>query len=212
VAQPDSLRTVPEVALVLWAVLGLLGFGGRILIQLRLTGSTGVVGVGGTGGPVEWLSGCLFVGSLAGGVIGAVLQLNDELEPVGGLDSTGVQIAGLILYAAGLVGVLGSQLAMGRSWRIGVPEERTDLVTGGPFALVRNPIYTAMIVAVAGLALLAPNPLSLAGIIGLIAGLELHVRFAEEPQLLRSHGEDYAAYASRVGRFIPGVGRLLPDG
>jgi Phospholipid methyltransferase len=210
VAQPDSLRTVPEVALVLWAVLGLLGFGGRILIQLRLTGSTGVVGVGGTGGAVEWLSGCLFVGSLAGGVIGGVLQLNDELEPVGGLDSTGVQIAGLIVYAAGLVGVLGSQLAMGRSWRIGVPEERTDLVTGGPFAVVRNPIYTAMMVAVGGLALLAPNVLSLASVIALIAGLELHVRFAEERHLLRSHGEEYAAYASRVGRFVPGVGYLRP--
>jgi protein-S-isoprenylcysteine O-methyltransferase Ste14 len=36
--------------------------------------------------------------------------------------------------------------SMGASWRIGVdPSERTDLVTGGAFALVRNPIFSAML-------------------------------------------------------------------
>ena len=201
---------VPEVALILWAVFGLFGFAGRILIQLRTTGSTGVVAVGGTGGAIEWLSGGLFLGSLAAGVLAAVFQLRGDIEPVSGLDARGAQVAGLALYATGLAGVLGSQLAMGRSWRIGVPEEPTELVTGGPFALVRNPIYTAMIVAVAGLGLLAPNALSLASVIGLIAALELQVRFAEEPQLLRSHRDQYAAYARRVGRFIPGLGLLRP--
>ena len=40
---------------------------------------------------------------------------------------------------------------MGRSWRIGVEEgERTDLVTGGPFAIVRNPIYASMLPAFLG--------------------------------------------------------------
>jgi protein-S-isoprenylcysteine O-methyltransferase Ste14 len=199
---------VPGVALILWGLYGLLAFGGRILIQLRNTGSTGVVGVGGTGGAIEWLSGALFVGSLGAGVLADVLQLSGDIEPVAALDEIGPQVAGLVMYAAGLVGVLGSQLAMGRSWRIGVPEEKTELVTGGPFALVRNPIYTAMVIAVAGLALLAPNALALASVLGLIAGLELQVRFAEEPQLLRSHGHEYAEYARRVGRFVPGIGRL----
>jgi protein-S-isoprenylcysteine O-methyltransferase Ste14 len=201
---------VPEVALILWGVFGLLGIGLRVLIQLRTTGSTGVVLVGGTAGAFEWISGALFVGSLVGGVLAPVLQLNDAIEPFGFLDAVGAQVAGLVLFAAGLLGMIGSQSAMGRSWRIGVPEERTELVTGGPFALVRNPIYTAMIAAVVGLGLLTPTALSLASIIGLIAGLELHVRYAEEPQLLRSHGEGYAAYASRVGRFVPGVGYLRP--
>jgi protein-S-isoprenylcysteine O-methyltransferase Ste14 len=199
---------VPGIALILWSAFGLLGFVGRILIQIRTTGSTGVVGVGGTGDAIEWLNGALFVGSLASGVVAAVLQLNDGIEPVDALDTTGSQVVGIALYGAGLAGVLSSQLAMGRSWRIGVPQERTELVTGGPFALVRNPIYTAMVVTVGGLALLAPNALSLASVLGLIVALELQVRFAEEPQLLRSHGEEYAAYARRVGRFLPGIGRL----
>lgn len=197
--------------MILWSVFGLLGFAGRILIQLWTTGATGVVGVGGTGGAIEWLSGGLFVGSLTAGVLAAVLQLRGDIEPVAAFDAIGAQVAGIALYAAGLAGVLGSQRVMGRSWRIGVPEERTELVTDGPFALARNPIYTAMIVVVAGLGLLAPNALSLASVIGLVAALELQVRFAEEPQLLRSHGQEYAAYASRVGRFVPRVGLLRPE-
>ena len=199
---------MPGVALILWGMFGLLGFGGRVLIQLRTTGSTGVVGVGGTGGTIEWLSGALFLGSLAAGVLAAVLQLNGDIEPLAAFDEIGPQVAGLVMYAAGLVGVLGSQLAMGRSWRIGVPEEKTELVTEGPFGLVRNPIYTTMVIAVAGLALLTPNALALTSIVGLIAGLELQVRFAEEPRLLHSHGQEYAGYASRVGRFVPRIGRL----
>jgi protein-S-isoprenylcysteine O-methyltransferase Ste14 len=42
----------------------------------------------------------------------------------------------------------------------------------------------------------------------LFAALELQTRAVEEPYLLRTHGEAYAAYAARVGRFVPGLGRL----
>jgi protein-S-isoprenylcysteine O-methyltransferase Ste14 len=199
---------VPGVALILWGVFGLLGIGGRALLHYRMTGSTGIVGLRGGAGAVEWIGGALFIGSLFVGVLAPLLQLDDTVAPFAPFDSVGVQIAGIVLFAAGLTTMFWSQQAMGRSWRIGVPEERTELVTGGPFALVRNPIYTAMIAAVVGLALLAPNPLSVAAIVGLIAGLEIQVRLAEEPQLLRSHGDDYAAYASRVGRFVPRMGRL----
>ncbi len=97
---------------------------------------------------------------------------------------------------------------MGASWRVGVDEaEKTELVTGGPFALVRNPIFSATVPAFAGLALLMPNVAALAGVAALVVALQIQVRLVEEPYLLRAHGERYAEYASRVGRFVPGVGR-----
>jgi protein-S-isoprenylcysteine O-methyltransferase Ste14 len=68
-----------------------------------------------------------------------------------------------------------------------------------------------MIPAFVGIALLAPNPLTIAGALGVIAALELQTRRVEEPYLLRTHGERYAAYAARVGRFLPGIGRLRGD-
>ena len=103
----------------------------------------------------------------------------------------------------------GAQLAMGNAWRIGVdPEERTELVTNGPFKLVRNPIYSAMIPTVFGLVLMVPNVLAIAVLVGLVVALELQVRRVEEPYLLRTHGDAYAGYAARVGRFVPGLGLL----
>src|SRR3954463_3416795 len=88
------------------------------------------------------------------------------------------------------------------------PSERTSLVTGGPFALVRNPIYTAMIPFFAGIALIVANVVGLAAAACVVVSLELQTRAVEEPHLLRAHGDEYASYAARVGRFVPGVGRL----
>jgi protein-S-isoprenylcysteine O-methyltransferase Ste14 len=87
------------------------------------------------------------------------------------------------------------------------PHETTTLVTDGPFRLVRNPIYSAMLPTVFGLVLMAPSVLGLVAI-GTPVALELQVRLVEEPYLLETHGEEYSSYAPRVGRFVPGVGLL----
>jgi protein-S-isoprenylcysteine O-methyltransferase Ste14 len=122
---------------------------------------------------------------------------------------TGVHVAGLVLSVGGIAATLGAQLAMGDSWRVGVdPGERTELVTSGPFALVRNPIYGAMLPTTLGLVMLVPNWVAFAGLAALVLALEVQVRVVEEPYLLRAHGDAYARYAARVGRFVPGVGRL----
>jgi protein-S-isoprenylcysteine O-methyltransferase Ste14 len=79
----------------------------------------------------------------------------------------------------------------------------------GPFRVVRNPIFSFMVVAVGGLGLLVPNLAALFAVVALVIALELHVRFVEEPHLLRTHGEAYKSYAHRTGRFIPRIGRDL---
>ena len=196
-------------ALVLYGVSLALTFGVRIAVQLRRTGSTGVHGLPRDASPLERFAGALFVTSLAMGGAAPVLALLGVLEPVSALDHTPVQIAGLVLGVGGIGLTFGAQLAMGDAWRIGVdPEERTELVTDGPFGLVRNPIYSAMIPTVFGLVLMVPNALAIAAIACLVIALELQVRLVEEPYLLRGHGEAYAKYASQVGRFVPGIGMI----
>ena len=96
-------------------------------------------------GSAEWFAGVLFVVALVVGVAAPVLALADVVEPIAALDTTGVHVAGIALFAAGLAATLAAQFAMGESWRIGVDEsERTDLVVTGPFSLARNPIFAAM--------------------------------------------------------------------
>jgi protein-S-isoprenylcysteine O-methyltransferase Ste14 len=192
------------VALWLLVVYGVVALLFRMLVQLRLTGSTGFRGISG-GSPAELFGGVLFVAAFVLLVAAAMA----DRDPVAVLDHRAVRVAGIVLAAAGIAGTAGAQLAMGRAWRIGVdPTERTSLVTGGPFALVRNPIYAAMIPFFAGIALIVGNAVALAAVACAVTSLELQTRVVEEPHLLRTHGEEYATYAARVGRFVPGLGRL----
>jgi protein-S-isoprenylcysteine O-methyltransferase Ste14 len=198
-------------ALILYAVYLALAFGVRILIQVRRTGSTGFLGLHGRPGSAEWIwiAGVGFAVALLVGAAAPVLALLDLVEPISALDTPVTHVVGTLLAVAGIGATFYAQVAMGASWRIGVdPAERTQLVTSGPFALVRNPIYAAMLPTALGLALLVPSWVALAGLLGLAVGLELQVRVVEEPHLLEAHGETYASYAARVGRFVPGVGRL----
>ena len=196
-------------ALGLYALYMALAFGLRTWLQIRRTGSSGFKGISGRPGSLEWIAGVLFVIAIAIGVAGPVLDVMDVLEPLDALDSAGVRATGVAIFVVGLIGTVYAQVAMGDSWRIGVDEqEQTELVTSGPFAVVRNPIFAAMLPATLGLTLLVPNVVTLAGLAALWIALEIQVRLVEEPYLLRRHGNAYRNYAARVGRFVPGLGRL----
>ena len=198
-----------ELALILYVIYLALAFGVRTLIQVRTTGTTGFHGVGGRPGSAEWLAGVGFVVALVLGLAAPLLALTGIVEPIAALDVGALHVVGAALAGGGIAATLFAQMAMGSSWRIGVdPGELTELVTDGPFSWVRNPIFSAMLPTALGLTLLVPSGVALAGLVGLAVALELQVRIVEEPYLLRAHGATYARYASRVGRFVPGIGRL----
>lgn len=192
-------------ALIGWLLFALLAFGLRTLVQLSRTGSTGFRGFSGHG--LERLGGILFAVAVVASVLTPVAALAGWIEPIPALVEPLLDGVGIGLYVLGLSGTLWAQWAMGSSWRIGVdPQEKTELVTAGPFRWVRNPIFTAMIVCTLGLVLLVPSVLAVAALVALILGVELQVRLIEEPYLVRTHGETYRSWAARVGRFVPFIG------
>lgn len=198
-----------ELAIVLYGIYLGLAFGLRTALQLRRTGSSGFVGLRGRPGSVEWLGGVLFAVALVLGFAAPILELIGISDPVRVLDGAAGHVIGAILAAAGIAATLYAQIAMGNSWRIGVDTgERTELVTAGPFALVRNPIFAAMLPTALGLVLLVPNAAALVGFGALVVALQVQTRAVEEPYLRATHGDAYAAYAASVGRFVPRVGRL----
>jgi protein-S-isoprenylcysteine O-methyltransferase Ste14 len=196
-------------AIVLYGILVLITFGVRVAIQLRLTGSTGLHGLSPDAGRLEQAAGVLFVLGGAMCVAAPILSLINVVEPIDALDGIAGHAIGVALAAAGIAATFGAQLSMGASWRVGVdPAEHTALVTDGPFGIVRNPIYSAMLSTVFGLLLMVPSPLAVAGFALLLLGIELQVRLVEEPYLLQVHGDAYARYAARVGRFVPRLGLM----
>ena len=195
-------------ALALMAFYLLLAFGVRVAVALRTTGSSGISSIG-SAPAIELFGGGMFAAATVLGGVNPLLAVLDVVEPWDELDTTAVHVAGFVACGIGIAGTFVAQMAMGSSWRIGVdPDERTELVTGGVFQLCRNPIYIFMIIALLGFALLVPTWLVLAAGLLLIAGLQIQVRLVEEPHMIRTHGEPYLAWGRRVGRFLPGLGRL----
>lgn len=198
---------MPVIALTLFAVFALLGFGWRSWLQFRRTGSTGFRGISGRVGSAEWFAGAGFVVAMAAAFFAPVLQLAGVVAPLSFLDATLVQLTGIALAVAGIGATVYAQVDMGDSWRIGVdPGETTTLVRQGVFGVVRNPIFTAMLVFGVGIALVTPNLIAMVGFALLLLTIELQVRVVEEPYLAAKHSDTYREYTARVGRFVPGVG------
>ncbi|TQR87758.1 isoprenylcysteine carboxylmethyltransferase family protein [Mycobacterium hodleri] len=196
-------------ALVLYVVFVALGFGWRSWRQSRRTGSTGFRGISGRPGTPEWLAGVGFVVAMILGLLAPALQVVGGVSPIGAAEVPILQALGTVLAVTGIAGTLYAQNDMGESWRIGVDaRETTTLVREGVFALVRNPIFTAMLVFATGIALMVPNVVALAALALLVASIEVQVRVVEEPHLMRVHGDSYQSYGQVVGRFLPMLGRL----
>lgn len=157
--------------------------------------------------PVQRLLGALltafFVGLVAWGFMVALL----EPESLGIIPlPPAAASVGWTMMAVGTALVLLAQRHMGSAWRVGIDDRRTELVTSGLFGLCRNPIFTGMLMALAGSVLVAPSPWSALGFLLVSVGIGVQVRY-EERHLLAMHGRAYADYASRVGRFLPLLGR-----
>ena len=148
--------------------------------------------------------GLVFLGLLAWGV----------LLPVAGPERLGVwavpsfvPAAGWGLMVSGLFVLLVAQAQMGSAWRVGIDSEPTALVSSGLFSVVRNPVFTAMGAMLLGLALVTPSAWTVLGFLYGATLIALQTALEEE-HLVRLHGEAWRTYASRVGRFVPGVGRI----
>jgi len=106
-------------------------------------------------------------------------------------------LAGGALAGAGL-GALGSALTPYPR-----PRDGAGLVTRGVYRYVRHPVYSGIVLAAFGWALAW---LSVAGLVfGFAVGLFFDRKAGREEAWLRERFPEYAAYARRVKRFVPGV-------
>lgn len=111
---------------------------------------------------------------------------------------------GIALTAIGIAFAIGARLYLGRNWSA-APAIRQDheLVSRGPYRLVRHPIYTGMLVASIGTAIAFAQVRDLIAVPILLLAFWLKARF-EERLLLSEFGESYITYRRTVrGAIIP---------
>jgi protein-S-isoprenylcysteine O-methyltransferase Ste14 len=109
--------------------------------------------------------------------------------------------------AAGLGFAVWARVCLGRNWSgtVTLKDDHT-LIRGGPYALVRHPIYTGALLAVLGSALALDEWRGVVAL-ALIAGGFLRKIAIEERWLAEQFPADYARYRAEVPALIP---RLVP--
>ncbi|HEX3485478.1 MAG TPA: isoprenylcysteine carboxylmethyltransferase family protein [Micropepsaceae bacterium] len=109
------------------------------------------------------------------------------------------QILADVLIIAGTIGSLVAVSRLGDSFAL-MPEAR-KLVTKGPYAIVRHPLYVAEMIGVSGLILQFQQPLAL--VLGIAVFALQYWRTVFEERVLVAAYPEYVAYRTRTARFIP---------
>ncbi|MDF1634175.1 protein-S-isoprenylcysteine O-methyltransferase [Mycoplana sp. MJR14] len=114
--------------------------------------------------------------------------------------------AGAILFFAAVWLFRRTHKELGKNWSITLEiREKHKLVSGGPYSLVRHPMYTSFLMMAVGQALLLANWfVGLAGLLGFALLFFLRVD-KEERMMLDTFGTDYRDYMDRTKRIIPFV-------
>lgn len=158
--------------------------------------------------PLEKAMGLVWVPLVTAWVALPWLALGRAGQPLGLPAFTALSPYPVLRMVAALVAVvclaltIKSWARMGKDWRMAVTDEQQALITDGMFARIRHPIYALSILLMACTMLVVPTGLMV--LVGLVH-IALMVAKAqnEERHLLHKHGEAYAAYLARTGRFLP---------
>ena len=107
--------------------------------------------------------------------------------------------------------ILGLSLIFGgvalRSWAAGTLHKRTQLATGGPYQLVRHPLYIGSFSMMLGFCVLVDDRENIWFVLGPILVLYVMRALHEEKYLARAFPDQWPAFMRAVPRFIP---RRLP--
>lgn len=109
---------------------------------------------------------------------------------------------GAVLFVSGLALAIWARVHLGRNWGMPMTERlEPELITSGPYARIRHPIYTGLLLALFGTAL-ATN------LIGLIVAACLSAVFyraarVEERNMTAAFPSTYPAYRARTKMLVP---------
>ena len=133
-------------------------------------------------------------------IAGTFIGIGFMWLPAQELSST-IYLASLLLIISGTAFGACAGFALGRS--ISVLPQARRLITWGPYAVVRHPLYLGEIVAMAGVALQYLSAWALL-LLGLLYVFQFQ-RMKYEEEVLSQAFPDYRGYMARTARLVPGV-------
>ncbi len=113
---------------------------------------------------------------------------------------TGVRIAGVLAGVLAVVIFAAATVTMKDSWRVGIPEEKTSLVTKGIYSWSRNPAFVGFDLLYLAICLLFFNiPLA---VVSVWAAVMLHLQILQEEEHMgKMFGQEYEEYKKHTLRY-----------
>jgi protein-S-isoprenylcysteine O-methyltransferase Ste14 len=121
--------------------------------------------------------------------------------PVEASVSSGTLLASSVIVMVGTLFTIWSLLTLGRCFGM-LPEVR-GLVLGGPYQMVRHPVYLGELISALGILVAKPHPFIFALLL-LFVVLQYWRTVYEERALAAAYPAEYPAYRQRVPRLVPG--------
>lgn len=113
-----------------------------------------------------------------------------------------LQIAGLVLYACAVAGLMWTDNYLVRHFQGDL--NNRPLMTAGPFGIVRHPRYASLLLAKLGFTLLFASVLAWISLVASILMVRRRIRL-EETHLREVFGPGYGSYSERTARLLPGI-------
>lgn len=168
----------------------------KILIQKKQSIKTNQMGIGNKSKKVLLIERIMSVATVLTFIVGVCSIFLVKTHPV-----TGLRIVGIVI---GMIGVLFFALAtitMKTSWRVGIPEEKTSLVTGGIYKWSRNPAFVGFDLSYLSVCLMFFNiPLTM---VSVWAAVMLHLQILQEEEHMHNmFGAEYDDYRKHTMRYF----------
>lgn len=149
-------------------------------------------------------------GSMAAFFVGYyfVIKLRIAELVVAGPGRVWMLVAGLVMVVTGVAFNIWGRIVLKGAWANQIKiYEGHELLTRGPFAVVRHPLYASLILAFVGGSLVYANALALGLTLGVFVPM-MYVRARKEDALLAAtFGTAFKEYAQRTGMLLPKLGR-----
>ncbi len=112
-----------------------------------------------------------------------------------------LRVVGIIIGIMAVLFFAAATITMKNSWRVGIPEEKTALVTAGIYRWSRNPAFVGFDLLYLSVCLIFFNiPLVL---VSAWAAVMLHLQILqEEEHMEKMFGSEYVEYKKRTKRYI----------
>ncbi len=111
-------------------------------------------------------------------------------------------VIGAVLFGCGIALAVWARLHLGRNWGMPMTQRaEPELVTSGPYRFVRHPIYSGLLTAILGTALVN-NLLGLI-VVAVLVAYFYYCGIVEERNLAATFPQAYPEYKSRTKMIIP---------